>query len=451
MDGKIFSIQTELDSELVSLSWLEQLLGLSEFQSSSSQIASPEKEEEVRPNSNVWLLKRKSLIAEGDRSLTNGSNSRSKSNHHCHRMRSIGKYEDFLEVNCFSQKQTRSREEVGGGEQVEGDKGKRLWVRKSKPKRLPNFYGNAKLSIGEKKERDPTCLGRARPALQNLTAAKRKFINFHVRKTQSDDIEEQAHNVENGHHISTSSEPLLDIVYDKEGTAGVKTPVKTTKQRRATKKGVATKCHKMRTRNSKDTYQVSVQEERIEVEVGGLMRWNLGEEMAKVIEKGVALGVNFKSRDAEMSEGDMDNGQWNLEDEVAKVIEKNGGLDIGRMVDKNRSLLAKWIWRFGIEEKALWRRVMCARYGISSTSLGWIWKSSQEASVFVKAIASLFEGNNMVSKAVCEGFKVVVGNGRRAEFWELPGGDMLQLKLACPRIFALAIKKSGVVQDFEHW
>ncbi|KAK1581655.1 hypothetical protein Q3G72_007744 [Acer saccharum] len=302
MDGKIFSIQTELDSELVSLSWLEQLLGLSEFQSSSSQIASPEKEEEVRPNSNVWLLKRKSLIAEGDRSLTNGSNSRSKSNHHCHRMRSIGKYEDFLEVNCFSQKQTRSREEVGGGEQVEGDKGKRLWVRKSKPK-----------SPGSLPE------------------------------TQSDDIEEQAHNVENGHHISTSSEPLLDIVYDKEGTAGVKTPVKTTKQRRATKKGVATKCHKMRTRNSKDTYQVSVQEERIEVEVGGLMRWNLGEEMAKVIEKGVALCVNFKSRDAEMSEGDMDNGQWNLEDEVAKVIEvgKALGFDFNGREDEVAVFVAR--------------------------------------------------------------------------------------------------------------
>ncbi|KAK0607984.1 hypothetical protein LWI29_023562 [Acer saccharum] len=79
MDGKIFSIRTELDSELVSLSWLEQLLGLSEFQSSSSPIASQEKEEKV-----------------------------------------------------------------------EGDKGKRLWVWKSKPKRLPNFYGNAKLSIGGK-------------------------------------------------------------------------------------------------------------------------------------------------------------------------------------------------------------------------------------------------------------------------------------------------------------
>ncbi|KAK1584171.1 hypothetical protein Q3G72_030476 [Acer saccharum] len=269
----------EFDFEPVSFSWLEQLLGLSNFQSSSSQIGSPEKEKEVWPNSNVWLVKRRSLTPEADKSLTNCNNNRSKSNHHYQRKRSMGNYENFLEVNCFSQKQTRSREEVSGKGQVEGDKGKRLWVRKSKPK-----------SPGS------------------------------LPKTQFDDIEEQAHNVDNGHHISTSSEPLLDIVYGKEGIAGVKTPVKTTKQRRGTKKGVSTKCHRMRTRNSKDPNQVSVQEARIDEEVGVSMRWNLGKEMAKVIEKGVALGVNFKPRDAEMSKGEMVNGQWNLEEEVAKVI-----------------------------------------------------------------------------------------------------------------------------------
>ncbi|KAK0592864.1 hypothetical protein LWI29_026825 [Acer saccharum] len=242
----------EFDFEPVSFSWLEQLLGLSNFQSSSSQIGSPEKEKEVWPNSNVWLVKRRSLTPEADKSLTNCNNNRSKSNHHYQRKRSMGNYENFLEVNCFSQKQTRSREEVSGKGQVQNNPGS-----------LP--------------------------------------------KTQFDDIEEQAHNVDNGHHISTSSEPLLDIVYGKEGIAGVKTPVKTTKQRRGTKKGVSTKCHRMRTRNSKDPNQVSVQEARIDEEVGVSMRWNLGKEMAKVIEKGVALGVNFKPRDAEMSKGEMVN------------------------------------------------------------------------------------------------------------------------------------------------
>ncbi|KAK3211814.1 hypothetical protein Dsin_016520, partial [Dipteronia sinensis] len=35
---------------------------------------------------------------------------------------------------------------------------------------------------------------------------------------------------------------------------------------------------------------------------------------------------------------------------------RNGGLGIGRIQDKGDALLAKWVWRFGIEEGKLWRR-----------------------------------------------------------------------------------------------
>ncbi|KAK2634652.1 hypothetical protein Ddye_029444 [Dipteronia dyeriana] len=45
------------------------------------------------------------------------------------------------------------------------------------------------------------------------------------------------------------------------------------------------------------------------------------------------------------------------------------GLGIDKTTDKNRSLLAKWVWRFGTEENALWRKVICARYEIPFSSL----------------------------------------------------------------------------------
>lgn len=67
------------------------------------------------------------------------------------------------------------------------------------------------------------------------------------------------------------------------------------------------------------------------------------------------------------------------------------GLGIGRMEDKNRSLLAKWVWRFGSEEKSLWRRVVCARYGIPNMALVWNWTGLAFVSPFVKAVASLFD------------------------------------------------------------
>ncbi|KAK3218053.1 hypothetical protein Dsin_012023 [Dipteronia sinensis] len=97
---------------------------------------------------------------------------------------------------------------------------------------------------------------------------------------------------------------------------------------------------------------------------------------------------------------------------------KFGRLGIGRMVDKNRSLLAKWVWRFGTEENALWRRILCA---------------------------SLFEVNSPAGKVLMDGLKVVISDGGKAKFWDTPGGDSVQIRITCLRIFALAVNKSGVV------
>ncbi|KAK2660740.1 hypothetical protein Ddye_007273, partial [Dipteronia dyeriana] len=47
----------------------------------------------------------------------------------------------------------------------------------------------------------------------------------------------------------------------------------------------------------------------------------------------------------------------------------NGGLGIGRILVKNKALLAKWVWMFGRDENLLWRRVICSKYGLDETSL----------------------------------------------------------------------------------
>ncbi|KAK2651539.1 hypothetical protein Ddye_011395 [Dipteronia dyeriana] len=49
----------------------------------------------------------------------------------------------------------------------------------------------------------------------------------------------------------------------------------------------------------------------------------------------------------------------------------NGGLRIGKIRDKNKAMLAKWIWRFGWDENALWRRAICSKYKVHECSLYW--------------------------------------------------------------------------------
>ncbi|KAK3220709.1 hypothetical protein Dsin_014679 [Dipteronia sinensis] len=132
------------------------------------------------------------------------------------------------------------------------------------------------------------------------------------------------------------------------------------------------------------------------------------------------------------------------------IIKRKVGLGIGRMLDKNKSLLAKWIWRFGSEDRSLWRKVICAKYGVPNDNLFWDWKGTK-ASAFVKAVGSLYDHESKTQKFINEGFTVVIGNGKRASFWFDRYGLQMPLREACPRIFALATKKEGSVHEFGSW
>ncbi|RVW55855.1 Transmembrane emp24 domain-containing protein p24beta3 [Vitis vinifera] len=42
---------------------------------------------------------------------------------------------------------------------------------------------------------------------------------------------------------------------------------------------------------------------------------------------------------------------------------RKGGLDVRNLALLNKALLCKWSWRFAVEREALWRQVICAKYG----------------------------------------------------------------------------------------
>ncbi|KAK3224610.1 hypothetical protein Dsin_004472 [Dipteronia sinensis] len=130
---------------------------------------------------------------------------------------------------------------------------------------------------------------------------------------------------------------------------------------------------------------------------------------------------------------------------------KKGGLGISRMLDKNFGLLFKWVWRFGHDGSSLWKKVVCAKYGVEEKRLLWDWQSLSVASFFVIAVANVIKGGSRSTTVFLKGVKVVVGNGYNVRLWQDVMIEGHSLNEAFPRIHVLAIEKSGFLSDFGQW
>ncbi|KAK3226752.1 hypothetical protein Dsin_006614 [Dipteronia sinensis] len=72
-------------------------------------------------------------------------------------------------------------------------------------------------------------------------------------------------------------------------------------------------------------------------------------------------------------------------------------------------------------------------------------------SSFVKAIGSLLVEGSPEAMVLKEGVKMVIGNGKRTRFGEDICLENVPMKMAFPRMYALATGKSGMVQEFGLW
>ncbi|KAK2642977.1 hypothetical protein Ddye_024740 [Dipteronia dyeriana] len=133
--------------------------------------------------------------------------------------------------------------------------------------------------------------------------------------------------------------------------------------------------------------------------------------------------------------------------EVCKQKDK-GGLSIGRILDKNKVLLVKWLWRFGREDKALWKKVIGSKYRVDDKSLFWNWQGSSCASFFVKSMRVLLKDGSLTCRVIKDGFQTIVRSGDEIDLWSDICCEGIPLKVAFPRCFALTIKKCGTVQKF---
>ncbi|KAK2638467.1 hypothetical protein Ddye_026262 [Dipteronia dyeriana] len=97
------------------------------------------------------------------------------------------------------------------------------------------------------------------------------------------------------------------------------------------------------------------------------------------------------------------------------------------------------------------KKVKCVKYGLSRKAIQCEWNCLKLCSPFIKIVSRLFNERHRACKIVNEGFRVVVGNGKRVRLWEEIRWANLSLKEAFPRIYALTTNKVGLVKEFGRW
>ncbi|KAK2665801.1 hypothetical protein Ddye_004375 [Dipteronia dyeriana] len=315
-------------------------------------------------------------------------------------------------------------------------------------------------------------------------------------------------------------------------------------KRRGGKKSYSSKFHSMKTRNSKSSKHVLdlTGEKQVDVPIV----WNLENEIAKVIEKGVALGGIFNQRSEK--EGPCPFRFYNswIEDEELMIQAKKGWLgckvtgpttfilaskvksskihlknyiqvkkkanfslqacekrldlvekkDVSEgwieVLRKGRYDILEELWKGIRKKEQIWRqksRVQWLKEGDKNSKyfnclansrrrINYIGEITIDGCTFsdpstvkeeikdfprissrkfrgrdllLKVVASLFAEGTVSKIMLKDGLKVVIGDGKRTNFWDVSTGEVGKLSEVCPRIFALAVKKQSVVHDFGFW
>lgn len=89
---------------------------------------------------------------------------------------------------------------------------------------------------------------------------------------------------------------------------------------------------------------------------------------------------------------------------------ERGGLGIRDLRDLNRALLAKWLWRYGKEPNALWRKVIDAKY--KAHEFGWFSKEPR-GSYGCSVLKDIFKEMERYKS----GIEYVIGRGNKVSFW----------------------------------
>jgi hypothetical protein len=115
-----------------------------------------------------------------------------------------------------------------------------------------------------------------------------------------------------------------------------------------------------------------------------------------------------------------------------------GGLGIRKLVDFNRALLGKWLWRYGHEREAWWRVVVEAKYG--SMWGGWC-TYPHNGALRVSLWKNIRSGWEIFSSHS----RLVVGEGNWVLFWHDRWCRDTKLKEDFPVLYSIAREKDTSV------
>ena len=118
-----------------------------------------------------------------------------------------------------------------------------------------------------------------------------------------------------------------------------------------------------------------------------------------------------------------------------------GGLEIGNLILRNKSLLVKWLWRFPREVEMLWHKVIRSKYGIEEGE----WLSS---GVVNGTFRNPWKAIHGFLPVFLEHAKTKLGDGRRIRFWEDTWEGSQPFRIKFPNIFRLSLLRNKSVSNF---
>ncbi|RVW75601.1 hypothetical protein CK203_059101 [Vitis vinifera] len=126
--------------------------------------------------------------------------------------------------------------------------------------------------------------------------------------------------------------------------------------------------------------------------------------------------------------------------EVVCTQKEKGGLGIRKIDLLNKALLGKWIWRFALEKKILWKKVIGVKYGHE----GFGWRTNEARGTFgVGVWKEILKDTNWCWDNI--GFKG--GEGLRSISGLISGVVMRRCPKTFPQLFALAVQRNATVNE----
>ncbi|XP_028098761.1 uncharacterized protein LOC114298400 [Camellia sinensis] len=130
--------------------------------------------------------------------------------------------------------------------------------------------------------------------------------------------------------------------------------------------------------------------------------------------------------------------------EVSKS-KSQGGLGVKSISDMNANFLLKWWWRYGVEDDALWKSIVCSMYG--KKGKGW-WPARRVESRVSPIWQGIAKDNPLMVEFYLENAKVSTRNGERIKFWIDKWCNNRVLKEEFPRLFQLSVDKKASVMQY---